>query len=70
MAQAAFDEAIATKVPPERLGQAWWLSRDNKPMDSITIYVPATELTQPEPRRSVVIKRRWLAGSPCGRPPL
>ena len=51
MAQAAFDEAIATKVPPERLGQAWWLSRENEPMDSRTIYVPATELTLPEPQR-------------------
>ena len=51
MAQAAFDEAIATKVPPERLGQAWWLSRENEPMDSRTIYVPATGLTLPEPQR-------------------
>ena len=50
-------------MPPERVGQAWWLSRENKPMDSNTIYVPATELTLPEPRRSVVIKRRWLAAA-------
>merc|ERR1740139_1964467 len=49
MAQAAFDEAMASKVLPERWGEAWAIP--NKPMRSRTIFVPATELALPEPHR-------------------
>ena len=54
---------MATKLPLERVGQAWWLSRENKAMETRTIYVPSAELTLPEPRRSVVIKKRRLAAA-------